>query len=130
MEQLRSYELDGKANTVLASLAGAMRFVAVIHVVLGAIYGVVTVLGVMSGHVAATLGGALQAIYYLALGVILSGAAVYFRKIVDSHGQDIPYLMVALDRLRRYFNLQRMIILILLGLALVAIVLAVLLMQR
>ena len=127
MQQLRSYELDGKANTVLAGLASAMRFVAVVHVVLGAVYGVVTVLAVLSGHVAATVGGALQAIYYVALGVILSGAALYFRKIVDSNGQDIPYLMVALDRLRRYFNVQRIIIAILLGLVVVGIVMAVLL---
>ncbi|HEU0033467.1 MAG TPA: hypothetical protein VFQ53_22705 [Kofleriaceae bacterium] len=127
MQQLSaSYEFDPVQNTTIRSLAGAMRFVAIIELIVGLLYGVAAVFAALRSSFAHTLVYAITACLTMILATMLSSAASSFRAVVDTRGADVLHLMRALDQLGGYFRLKRAlyiiaIVVVALGIALVVV---------
>ncbi len=102
----RPYEFDDAQNATFASLARAMKFVAVAMLLVSGIIGVGAVLLARS-----TLAGA-AILAPLAIAVAIMAAQLYaaarrFRRIVLTQGRDISNLMVALDEMAIAYGVQR-----------------------
>lgn len=101
-----AYEFSERENATVAHLAFVMRFVAVAHLVLGAVlaFGVIR-LWPVSARAGAVLG--VLAILVIAMGIHLIRAASHFRGIVAVRGHDIENLMAALGELANVYAVQR-----------------------
>jgi hypothetical protein len=141
----RQYEFSAAENTVFGGLAGKMRFVGVILMVVGVLYlllGGLVVVGAITGesvpvaqkvdgavtmtsqrlHVGHSLGYFVGGIIYLLMGMWTGNSAAAFRRIVDTQGSDISHLMDAVTNLHKLYTLQFWLILIGLIVMLVALV--------
>lgn len=107
-----AYEFSQLQNHTFSDLAKVMKFVGVFTGIAGAIYGLVAVLAVLKADLIGVVVAGIQSAIYLALGMYLVSAAAACRRIVETQGMDIPNLMSGLDQLRRYFALQRALIII------------------
>jgi hypothetical protein len=125
----RGYEFGPGENQLLRGLAGAMRFVAVFQTIVGALLLVLAVFSLLWGHFGEALGYGIESCLGLVLAGLLLGAAGRFRQVVETQGADIPHLMGALEQLRKFFNLQRVLLIIALVLLGVALALGVFLFQ-
>lgn len=108
------YEFSEQQNTVIKSLASAMRWVGAVMLVMGALQCLIGLVTVARGGLAALFQGAILIVF----AVFTYRAAVAFRQIVGSTGQDITYLMTALCSLRNLYRLQ----VIILGVAALALI--------
>ena len=97
MEQ-QQYEFSEEENILVGSLAKKMKFVGIF----GIIFGVLEILqGIFSDKSAI-----LQGIISIIIGIWTTKASESFQKIVDTQGNDISYLLGALDQLKKLFSLQ------------------------
>ena len=116
-----SYEFTEEQNGVIGSLAFYMRFCGIVMLVAAGLQFVVGLLTI-------TRGGFVNvgvAIISLIVGVLTLQAASGFRRIVDTRGKDIGYLMQALQSLRTLYRIQTWMIIIALILGVVAVVVVV-----
>ncbi len=97
------YEFDATENEVVSTLAGPMKFVAVVSIVFGVLNGIIGLLAI--GHIQGALTLA-EGIALIAVGAWLGSAAGSFRDIVTTEGSDISLLMMALKKLRNVYTLQ------------------------
>jgi len=98
MEQQQQYEFSEEENILVGSLAKKMKFVGIF----GIIFGVLEILqGIFSDKSAI-----LQGIISIIIGIWTTKASESFQKIVDTQGNDISYLLGALDQLKKLFSLQ------------------------
>lgn len=129
MSQLQTttdgYEFTDVQNTSIRELAGAMKFVAVVEIILGILYGVLALFTFMAGSIGGTLVYGITCFVSIILAAMLSTASGYFRNIVDSQGADIMHLMGALDNLKKYFNLKRTLYIIAMVLIALGVVLVI-----
>jgi hypothetical protein len=102
----RPYEFDDTQNAVFIKLAGAMMFVAVAMLVLGAIVASAALVLARSS-MAGTAILAPLGIAVAVMGAQLFRAARRFRRIVATRGNDISNLMVALDEMAVAYGVQR-----------------------
>lgn len=94
----QQYEFSEEENIIVGSLAKKMKFVGIF----GIIFGVLEILqGIFSDKSAI-----LQGIISIIIGIWTSKASESFQKIVDTQGNDISYLLGALDQLKKLFSLQ------------------------
>ena len=97
MEQ-QQYEFSEEENILVGSLAKKMKFVGIF----GIIFGVLEILqGVFSDKTAIV-----QGLISIIIGIWTTKASESFQKIVDTQGNDISYLLGALDQLKKLFSLQ------------------------
>lgn len=105
-----SYEFSAPENVLIRQLVDAMRFVAAASLALAALLLILGVAG-LSVQGRAVLGPALgnfaQALVFALIGVWLQRAVDAFNAIVERTGDDITYLLRALNELTRVFSLQR-----------------------
>jgi hypothetical protein len=111
------YEFDPRQNEIISDLAGGLRVVGLLLVILGVLY----LLGLFGTIAQANrtrdvIGPAIligvSALIALSLGVWFRRSSASFRRIVETSGRDIDYLVTALDELRKSFSLLRALILV------------------
>jgi hypothetical protein len=119
------FEFGPAEDDVFGRLAGAMKFVAVFLVVVG----VVAISGALVTHAHTTgaelISGIVQGVVSCIVGGWLLGAAGSLRAITETKGMDIPNLMLAMDKLRKVYTLQAVLLGIACAVVLVALVLAI-----
>lgn len=94
----QEYEFTEEENVLVGSLAKKMKFVGIF----GIIFGVLEIIqGVFSEKTAIV-----QGIISIVIGIWTTKASESFQKIVDTQGNDISYLLSALDQLKKLFTLQ------------------------
>jgi hypothetical protein len=93
------YEFSASQNTTFSSLAGSMKVVAIIMMILGAL----SALNILMGDVVAALMGGL----YIFIGIWTKSAAESIQNIVNTEGNDIDHLMNAVKDLNKLYNLQK-----------------------
>jgi hypothetical protein len=97
MEQ-QQYEFSEDENILVGSLAKKMKFVGIF----GIIFGILEILeGIFSDKTAIV-----QGLISIIIGIWTTKASESFQKIVDTQGNDISYLLGALDQLKKLFSLQ------------------------
>lgn len=97
-----AYEFSPGQNEVIAGLASNMKIVGVISLVGG---GLLVVAGCIL-PARAGMSFLIQGVLALVVGGFTVQAAVAFRHIVDSRGDDLGHLMTALGALRSLYRLQ------------------------
>ncbi len=94
----QEYEFTEEENVLVGSLAKKMKFVGIF----GIVFGVLEIIqGVFSEKTAIV-----QGIISIVIGIWTTKASESFQKIVDTQGNDISYLLSALDQLKKLFTLQ------------------------
>jgi hypothetical protein len=97
MEQ-QQYEFSEEENILVGSLAKKMKFVGIF----GVTFGVFEILqGIFFDKTAIV-----QGLISIVIGIWTTKASESFQKIVDTQGNDISYLLGALDQLKKLFSLQ------------------------
>lgn len=107
-----SYEFTQLQEHTIANLAKAMRFVGIFMIIAGFVSGIGAMIATVDGRFVTSIASAVGAVIDIALGLYLTSSAGSFQSVVDTRGADIPNLMSALEQLRRFFNLQRVLIII------------------
>ena len=102
------YEFDDQQNRTVAHLAIVMRFVGVAHVVLGVLLAI-GVVRLWSVVMSASVIIGVVAVLVFVMGLYLAAAAVHFRRIATTRGNDVGNLMAALDELKNVYAVQRWI---------------------
>jgi len=123
-ESTSEFEFTEPQNEVMGDLAGKMKFVGTLLMVLGVLV-VLTGIGTMFVDGAAGVLNIIVGVVYLLLGWWTRAASASFQEVVDTEGQDITNLMAALGELRRLYSLQYWIFLILLVMVVIGIVVAI-----
>ena len=113
------YEFSAEQNTVVGNLAGKMKIVGIIMLVMGALTSLSGILGDKSN----ILVGLLNA----AVGIFTMNAAKSFQLIVDTQGSDMTNLMNAFSQLIKLYAVQLWlyaitIFVIILGMIVVAVI--------
>jgi hypothetical protein len=98
------YEFNASQNTSFASLAGSMKIVAIIMMILGAL----SVLSILAGDI----GSAVMGVFYIIIGVWTKGAAQSIQNIVNTEGNDIDHLMNAVKDLNKLYSLQKWLMIV------------------
>lgn len=122
------YEFSDEQNREISALADSMRVTAGLMQLLGLAFIVLTTVAVPGvlepgGSYGPAIGLGAAALLCLAIGFWTGGSASSFRKIVDSHNEDLWHLMNALRQLQHMYGLLRTIILGALVLAVVGLAL-------
>jgi hypothetical protein len=120
------YEFTDSQNATIKVLASAMKFVAIVELLLGVLYGLLAVFAFMGGALGNLLVYTITSVITIILALMLSRAAGYFASVVTTQGSDIMLMMAALDHLKSYFSTKRILYIIAMALIAVGIVLAVL----
>jgi hypothetical protein len=120
----QDYEFNDGENKIISELASAMNFIGVVIIVLGVI---TSIIGLMELGTPNNAGkgiiSLLQAVLYTVIGTMTMGVAGHFSQVVKTEGNDINFLMQALDKLRGMYVLQKIVIIITIVLLVVAFVL-------
>ena len=104
------YEFNDSENQVISELSDAMSFVGSALIIFGALSGLV---GIWQATRDITgLGGLIQVVLYVIMGVFTRNAAAAFDRIIKTEGDDIANLMSALGQLKSLYSLQRVLLLI------------------
>ncbi|MEO8704325.1 MAG: hypothetical protein ABI867_30000 [Kofleriaceae bacterium] len=125
----REYEFTETQNSTIKVLASAMKFVAIVELLLGILYGLLAVFAFMGGALGNVIVYTITSVITIILAMMLSRASGYFAAIVTTEGSDIMLLMAALDHLKSYFTTKRVLYIIAMALIAVGIVLGVFLMM-
>jgi len=100
-----NYEFTDEQNRVIEPLSDKMGFVGIALIVLGLLSAINGILNVV-GDSALVWENFLFAGIFLLLGFLTRRAAHSFRLIVITQGQDISFLMAALDEMRKAYTIQ------------------------
>jgi hypothetical protein len=124
------HEFTDEHNRTLSGLADSMSAVATLMKLLGLAFAVLCGLQLAGaietkGGYAPVVGLGAATLLCLAFGFWTSGSASSFRKIVESHNEDVWHLMNALRKLHAMYSLMRTLILGSLVLAVVGLAIAV-----
>mgnify|MGYP004003312633 CR=1 FL=1 len=96
------YEFNEQQNEVFSKLATSLRVVGIANMVLGPI----TMLGVLNEDYGSIITGAV----YFVIGYLTFTASSPVQAIVETEGNDIDYLMVAMEKLEKLYSIQKVII--------------------
>ena len=125
MNSAPEYEFSNVQNGVIGELASKMRFAGLMGMVFGVLLALTSLAPVVLAKTVSGINWAnvVAGVASLVIGVWTRGAAGHFQNIVDTEGNDIGNLMVALEELRRAYAIQRIVF----AVAALALVMAVLL---
>jgi hypothetical protein len=119
------FEFGPAEDDVFSRLAGSMKFVAIVLAGLG----VLMLVGALIAHQhmagADLISSLVQGLVSIIIGGWLLGAASSLRAITETRGNDVPNLMVAMDKLRKVYTLQAVLLAIAGAVVVVAVVLAI-----
>jgi hypothetical protein len=119
------YEFSPAQNLTIQVLAQRMKFIGILYMAFGGLVGVGGIVMLFQAPIQAIVAFAEVALFAL-MGLWNYKGADSFQLIVQTHGNDISYLMNALEDLRKIYNLQywlMIVMLVLVALAIVAVVL-------
>ena len=122
---MSQYEFNDQQNGTIMRLASAMMGVAALELVVGVLFAGLAILSGVTGSITSAMifGGA--AVVTFIISIALKTAAGAMRAVVGTTGTDITHMMAGLGQLRRYFNVQRIVLLLFVLLFVVALVLAI-----
>lgn len=126
-------EFDAQQNRLLGELAANMQWVAMPLILIGIMYAVVAVSGIVEAFrkpeiLVTVLFLALAMLFYLALGIWTQRAADAFRKVATTTGSDITHLMEALENLRKKYSLLSLLVKIYVVFAIIGLVIILVMM--
>lgn len=104
-----TYEFDNSQNQLIRDLAQKMRLVSYFLITMG-VLGIIA--GILSIGARGAVGSIIQALFLLITGIWTFKACSSFQNIVDTQGQDIENLMLALGELRKLYALQYWLLII------------------
>lgn len=104
-QQASAFEFSDVQNDVISRLSGRMKFVGIFYIVVGAMLGLGSLAMLFIMPLVAVLYG-LVTVAEILIGVWTNNAASSFRMITSTQGNDVGYLMNALESLRKLYNLQ------------------------
>jgi len=104
------FEFDVNQNDLLEDLSGKMRFVGLLLLFVGALNGVAGVI-ILFSKLQDGLSSILAGVIFVLIGFWTRQASTSFTQIVETEGQDISNLMIALGELRKLYALQYWMIL-------------------
>jgi hypothetical protein len=104
-QQVSAFEFSDVQNDVISRLSGRMKFVGIFYIVVGAMMGLGTVAMLFVMPPVAVIYGLVTAAEIL-IGLWTNNAASSFRMITSTQGNDVGYLMNAIESLRKLYNLQ------------------------
>ena len=119
----RVYEFDQTQNQLIRDLAQKMRFVSYFLIALGVLLVIAGIISIRRGEIGGIINGVVQII----IGLWTSKAASSFQRIVDTQGSDMENLMGALGELRKLYTLQYWLILIAVIFVAIALIVALIL---
>ncbi len=122
--QIPLYEFTQAQNETIRLLAGRLKFVGIFNVVLGVLYGLIGGRGFIANPIVLTL-SIPPAVFFVLVGLLTMSAAKSFSNIVETDGQDIPFLMKALEELQKLYNLQFWLMLIAITMLFIAVLIGV-----
>jgi len=106
-----TYEFSSQENETVRVLSSRMRFVGIMNLIGAGFYAIAGIFAMLVKPLLSILYAPPFA-YFLFVGMWTITAGSEFRSIVDTSGQDIPHLMTALGSLRKLYNLQFWLIII------------------
>jgi len=115
------YEFDGAQEVVIRDLASAIQFVGTVSIVLAALMWLIGIATMFMGNPAG-LAQIVQGVLMIFIGIWTRSASRSFQLVVDTKGSDIPNLMNALGELRRLYNLQKWLMILMFVLIVLAFV--------
>ncbi|MEK7669964.1 MAG: hypothetical protein AAB330_01860 [Bacteroidota bacterium] len=104
-QQASGFEFSDVQNDVISRLSSRMKFVGIFYIVVGAMMGLGTVAMLFIMPPVAVIYGLATAAEIL-IGLWTNNAASSFRMITSTQGNDVGYLMNAIESLRKLYNLQ------------------------
>jgi len=104
------FEFDVNQNDLLEDLSGKMRFVGLLLLFVGALNGVAGVI-ILFSKLQDGLSSIVAGVIFVLIGFWTRQASTSFTQIVETEGQDISNLMIALGELRKLYALQYWMIL-------------------
>lgn len=110
MSPAPEYEFTAVQNGLIGDLAAKMKFVGTLFIGMGAVVPLAHVIQYRAAGIVASLPFVIAGIAAIVVGLWTRGASSRFQDIVDTEGNDIANLMVALEELRRVYALQRVVI--------------------
>ncbi len=116
-----SYEFTAEQNELIADLAWKMKGVGIFMYAIGGLALAGGVAGALRSRPDLLVVLALVAAFFLAVATWTYQAGREFRRIVETHGEDIPHTMTALAQLRRFYTLHFWLIVVYLVLIVLAI---------
>ena len=119
-----SYEFSQEQNETVRFLAQRLKYVGVLNLVVGLLYGLIGLRSFLANPTDLIL-YAPPMLFFELVGVWTINAAKSFQNIVETNGQDIPFLMKALTELRRLYNLQFWLLLIAITMLFIAVIVGV-----
>ena len=119
----RVYEFDQTQNQLIRDLAQKMRFVSYFLIALGVLLVIAGIISIRRGEI----GGIINGVVQILIGLWTSKAASSFQRIVDTQGSDMENLMGALGELRKLYTLQYWLILIAVIFVAIALIVALIL---
>jgi len=106
MEQTAAaFEFSAMQNETIRMLASRMKFVGIFYIVIGVLLGLVALAMLFTIPLAGVV-YVVAAVFEIIVGVWTTNAASSFRMIVETTGNDIGHLNNALESLRKLYNLQ------------------------
>jgi hypothetical protein len=117
-----SFEFSAKQNETLRVLARRMKFVGVFYIVIGILLGLFALITMIPFASAIY---ALAAVVQILVGVWTTNAALSFKMIVETSGNDIAYLDNALGSLRKLYNLQFWLLVVMIALFVVGLIIGI-----
>lgn len=115
------YEFDSNQEVVIRDLAGSMQFVGTASIVVAVVMWLIGIATLFMANPAG-VGQIIQGVLLVFIGVWTRSSARSFQLVVDTKGSDIPNLMSALSELRRLYNLQKWLMIVMLVLFILAFV--------
>jgi len=105
IQQASAFEFSDVQSDVISRLSSRMKFVGIFYIVVGAMMGLGTVATLFIMPPVAVIYGLVTAAEIL-IGLWTNNAASSFRMITSTQGNDVGYLMNAVESLRKLYNLQ------------------------
>jgi hypothetical protein len=105
------YEFSDSQNELIRDLSQKMKFVSSFLKVVGGINAIGGALAIVQ-HQPNGASAIINGVVYVLIGVWTSQAASSFLKIVDTQGNDIENLMLALGELRKLYQFQYWVLII------------------
>ena len=120
-----NYEFNDQENVILKKLYKHMNFVGYSFLVLGILTAIIAIGFIQHDKgIWFILIGFVAAVILVTLGVLTNNMASRFKAVVKTEGDDIDHLMVALDHLTSWFNIQIIFIGVAVGVAVLGIIAA------
>lgn len=118
------YEFNAAQNATIRNLAVRMKIIGIFYMVLGGL-AALGGLFLLTQSIPPALVAFLEVAFFGFVGLWHYNAAEAFQLIVQTKGNDISFLMNALDGLRKIYNLQVWLMVIMLGLLALGVVVMV-----